>query len=172
MTSFTAGTGSPLMKQTRKPWGDLSPLVFSSLQTTGCHCDGLKRSPTAAHNVWLHRSNISIHEEVSSMTFGSVFHLQHVQRLQNSHGGTLGAVSQGSCYQHDESCRFCAASTVSLPQEHHSLLQEAVQLLDLGPFEGIWMLWTRRGVPLGLHLQKFALCNVTTPLTRCFMHQT
>lgn len=156
MTYLTAGAGSPLMKQSRNPGGELSPLVFSSLKTPGCHCDGLKQSPTAAHNIWLHSSKVPIHEEVPSMTFGSVFHLLHVQRLRSSHGGTPRAVSQGSCHRHDESRRFCAASTASLPQEHRRLLQKANQVLDLGLFGGIEVMRTRKGVPPGLHLQKFA----------------
>lgn len=43
------------------------------------------------------------------MTSGSSFHLQYVQRLQNSHGRTPRAALQGSCYWHDESRRFCPA---------------------------------------------------------------
>lgn len=66
----------------------------------------------------------SIHEEVLSMTFGSTFHLQYVQRLQNSHGRTPCAVLKGSCYRHDESHRFCPAIHCIPPTETSKILAE------------------------------------------------
>lgn len=56
MAYFTAGAGSPLMKQNRNPWRRWSSLAFGHLKTMGDHCDGLKQSPTAAHNIWHHSS--------------------------------------------------------------------------------------------------------------------
>ena len=58
------------------------------------------------------------------MTFGSTFHLQYVQRLQNSHGRTPRAALQGSCYWHDESRRFSLAVHCIPPTETSKTLAE------------------------------------------------
>lgn len=136
---FTAGARSPLMKP-------------SCIQLS----EDCRRSPwwikARPHSCTQHLApqlgqRFSIHEAVSSMTFGSGFHLWYVQRLQNSHGRTPRAALQGSCYRHDESRRFCPAVHCIPPNRNvnsssKTLAEKSLRLGSL--FGGIRVVRTRR----------------------------
>lgn len=70
------------------------------------------------------------------MPFGSTFHLQCAQRLQNSHGRTPRAELEGSRCRCDESCRFSAAVHCIPPKETSKPLAGKNHILDL---LGIWV---------------------------------
>lgn len=86
----------------------------------------------------------SIHEEVLSLTFGSAFHLQYVQRLQNSHGRTPLQCWRDPATGMMSPTGFVLPSTVSFHQKHQKLLQKKKWVLGLWVFGRIWVVWTRR----------------------------
>lgn len=160
---FIVGVGSLLVKQN---WNPPKGPVVEACRRSLWWIKGKLHSCTQQLPPQLSQS-FSIHEEVSSMTFGSTFYLQYVQSLQNPHGRTPRAELEGSCCRCDESCRFSLAVHCIPPKE--ALKPLAGKKSSPESFAGFGNLGgvDQDVAPPGWHLQKFArlpLCIVTTPL--------